>query len=168
MAMNAWLPRIEAGSDPKYQVIARAFAQAILNGQLPAGEKLPPHRSLASELHVTTGTISRAYAELERQGLANARVGDGTYVAQARAREMSPGTAHGMIRPGMPQAPALIDLGQNVPQSTGEAAALCATMNGLPPNCCNTRRRRARCAIASRAPHGSGVPAVRRAHRACW
>ena len=53
MAMNAWLPRIEAGSDPKYQVIARAFAQAILNGQLPAGEKLPPHRSLASELHVT-------------------------------------------------------------------------------------------------------------------
>ncbi|MGA7780849.1 MAG: winged helix-turn-helix domain-containing protein, partial [Paraburkholderia sp.] len=87
MAMNAWLPRIEAGSDPKYQVIARAFAQAILNGQLPAGEKLPPHRSLASELKVTTGTISRAYAELERQGLANARVGDGTYVAQARARD---------------------------------------------------------------------------------
>src|ERR1700744_4581472 len=72
MAMNAWLPRIEAGSDPKYQVIARAFAQAILNGQLPAGEKLPPHRSLASELHVTTGTISRAYAELERQGLRGA------------------------------------------------------------------------------------------------
>jgi DNA-binding transcriptional regulator YhcF (GntR family) len=161
MAMNAWLPRIEAGSDPKYQVIARAFAQAILNGQLPAGEKLPPHRSLASELHVTTGTISRAYAELERQGLANARVGDGTYVAQARAREMSPGTAHGMIRPGMPQAPA----------KRLHCAPRCmrsATMNGLPPNCCNTRRRRARCAIASRAPHGSGVPAVRRAHRACW
>ena len=132
MAMNAWLPRIEAGSDPKYQVIARAFAQAILNGQLPAGEKLPPHRSLASELHVTTGTISRAYAELERQGLANARVGDGTYVAQARAREMSSGTsAHGTLRPGMPPAPALIDLGQNVPQSTGEAAALCATLREI-------------------------------------
>src|SRR6516225_4689556 len=102
MAMNAWLPRIEAGSEPKYQVIARAFAQAILNGQLPAGEKLPPHRSLASELRVTTGTISRAYAELERQGLANARVGDGTYVAQARSRELPSATnGYAALRPGL-------------------------------------------------------------------
>ena len=132
MATNAWLPRIEAGSDPKYQVIARAFAQAILNGQLPAGEKLPPHRSLANELHVTTGTISRAYAELERQGLANARVGDGTYVAQARARDVPGGSApHAETRPGMPVAPALIDLGQNVPQSTAEAAALSATLREI-------------------------------------
>src|ERR1700740_142124 len=107
MAINTWLPKLETGSDPKYQVIARAFAQAILNGQLPAGEKLPPHRALASELRVTTGTISRAYAELERQGLANARVGDGTYVAQARARDMSSGTTpRGTLRPGMPPAPA--------------------------------------------------------------
>ncbi len=111
MAMNAWLPRIDAGSDPKYQVIARAFAQAILNGQLPAGEKLPPHRSLASELHVTTGTISRAYAELERQGLANARVGDGTYVAHARlcpktSRGRAPGPHRGRRRHGHSRAPA--------------------------------------------------------------
>jgi DNA-binding transcriptional MocR family regulator len=131
MALNAWLPRIEAGSDPKYQVIARAFAQAITNGQLPAGEKLPPHRSLASELHVTTGTISRAYAELERQGLANARVSDGTYVAQARARELSSGASQAAMRPGMPAAPALIDLGQNVPQSTEEAASLSATLRDI-------------------------------------
>jgi DNA-binding transcriptional MocR family regulator len=132
MAMNAWLPRIEAGSEPKYQVIARAFAQAILNGQLPAGEKLPPHRSLASELHVTTGTISRAYAELERQGLANARVGDGTYVAQARSRELPPvSNGYAGLRPAAASAPPLIDLGQNIPQSTEEAAALCATLAGI-------------------------------------
>ncbi|TKC82986.1 PLP-dependent aminotransferase family protein [Trinickia terrae] len=122
MAMTAWLPKLETGSDPKYQVIARAFAQAILNGQLPAGEKLPPHRSLASELRVTTGTISRAYAELERQGLANARVGDGTYVAQARAREAAPAPS---IARGAASSPStLIDLGQNVPQPTAEAQVL--------------------------------------------
>ncbi|TDN68702.1 PLP-dependent aminotransferase family protein [Paraburkholderia sp. BL10I2N1] len=131
MALNAWLPRIEAGSDPKYQVIARAFAQAILNGQLPAGEKLPPHRSLASELHVTTGTISRAYAELERQGLANARVGDGTYVAQARARELSSGASRAAALSGMQATSTLIDLGQNVPQSTQEAASLSATLRDI-------------------------------------
>jgi DNA-binding transcriptional MocR family regulator len=131
MAINTWLPKLEAGSDPKYQVIARAFAQAILNGQLPAGEKLPPHRSLASELHVTTGTISRAYAELERQGLANARVGDGTYVAQARSREMPPELPSIAPRGGAPSAAALIDLGQNVPQPTGEAQALAATLRDI-------------------------------------
>ena len=68
------------GSKPKYQSIAEDLAQAILNGQVPMGEKLPPQRNLAHRLGVTTGTISRAYAILERQGLATARVGDGTYV----------------------------------------------------------------------------------------
>jgi DNA-binding transcriptional MocR family regulator len=131
MAMNTWLPKLETGSDPKYQVIARAFAQAILNGQLPAGEKLPPHRSLASELRVTTGTISRAYAELERQGLANARVGDGTYVAQARAREQQAAAAPSVVRGSAPSSSALIDLGQNVPQPTAEAQVLVTALRDI-------------------------------------
>ena len=71
------------GSKPKYQSIAEDLAQAILNGQVPMGEKLPPQRNLAHRLGVTTGTVSRAYAILERQGLATARVGDGTYVRSA-------------------------------------------------------------------------------------
>ena len=68
------------GTKPKYQSIAEDLAQAILNGQVPMGEKLPPQRNLARRLGVTTGTVSRAYAILETQGLATARVGDGTYV----------------------------------------------------------------------------------------
>ena len=82
------------GSKPKYQSIAEDLAQAIVNGQLPVGEKLPPQRSLAHRLGVTTGTISRAYAILERQGLAIARVGAGTYLrapetADARAQPVA-------------------------------------------------------------------------------
>jgi DNA-binding transcriptional MocR family regulator len=65
---------------PKYQSIAADLTQSILNGQLVAGEKLPPPRVLAKRLAVTTGTVSRAYARLAQQGLAQARVGDGTYV----------------------------------------------------------------------------------------
>ena len=65
---------------PKYQAIADDLAQAIVNGQFGPGEKLPPHRVMAKRLGVTAGTISRAYASLERQALALARVGDGTYV----------------------------------------------------------------------------------------
>ena len=65
---------------PKYQAIADDLAQSIVAGQFAVGEKLPPQRDLAHRLGVTAGTISRAYASLERQGLASARVGDGTYV----------------------------------------------------------------------------------------
>ena len=35
--------------------VAEDLAQAILNGQVPMGEKLPPQRNLAHRLGVTTG-----------------------------------------------------------------------------------------------------------------
>ncbi|MDH4479734.1 MAG: PLP-dependent aminotransferase family protein [Rhodoferax sp.] len=102
------------GSKPKYQSIAEDLAQAILNGQVPMGEKLPPQRNLAHRLGVTTGTISRAYAILERQGLATARVGDGTYVRSAEHVPASGDSDH--------QQP--IDLAHNVAMVGDESAAL--------------------------------------------
>jgi DNA-binding transcriptional MocR family regulator len=48
-------------------------------------EPLPPHRILAESLGLSTGTIAKAYAEAERLGLVEARVGSGTYV-RARLR----------------------------------------------------------------------------------
>ena len=101
------------GSKPKYQSIAEDLAQAILNGQVPTGEKLPPQRNLARRLGVTTGTISRAYAILERQGLATARVGDGTYV---RSAEHVPASESSDQQP--------IDLAHNVAMVGDESAAL--------------------------------------------
>ena len=76
----------EPGSKPRYQAIADDMAQAIVNGQFGPGEKLPPHRVMAKRLGVTAGTVSRAYASLERQALALARVGDGTYVRNLQAQ----------------------------------------------------------------------------------
>ncbi len=101
------------GSKPKYQSIAEDLAQAILNGQVPMGEKLPPQRNLAHRLGVTTGTISRAYAILERQGLATARVGDGTYV---RSVEHVPASDASDQQP--------IDLAHNVAMVGDESSAL--------------------------------------------
>ena len=82
MSFDQLISAVQLGdsSKPKYQAIAEELAQSILNGQMAIGEKLPPQRDLAHRLGVTTGTVSRAYASLERQGLATARVGDGTYV----------------------------------------------------------------------------------------
>lgn len=73
-------PDLETGNAPKYQQIATWLADAIANGTLQVGEKLPPQRSLAYELSVTIGTITRAYGELEKRQLVRAEVGRGTYV----------------------------------------------------------------------------------------
>lgn len=68
------------GVGAKYKRLAQAIEKAIAEGTFEPAAKLPPHRWLADKLGVTIGTISRAYAELERLGLVVARVGDGTYV----------------------------------------------------------------------------------------
>ncbi len=73
---------LQEGVGAKYKRLAETLENAIADGTLAPGSKLPPHRLLADKLGVTIGTISRAYAELERLGQVVARVGDGTYVRQ--------------------------------------------------------------------------------------
>jgi len=107
---------------PKYQSIATDLAQAILNGQWVAGEKLPPHRVLAKRLGVTTGTVSRAYASLEQQGLVQAHVGDGTYVRNPDRSAADPAQTT--------PAP-YIDMAQNVAIPTDDDAALMRAMATL-------------------------------------
>lgn len=73
---------LSSGYGAKYKRLAGAMEVRILEGHIEGGVKLPPHRNLADRLGVTIGTVSRAYAELERMGLVVARVGDGTFVRQ--------------------------------------------------------------------------------------
>jgi len=75
-----WFPEFVEEGGPRYRAIANAIQSAIQNGELQNDQKLPTHRSLADRLGVTTGTITRAYAEAERRGLVYGVVGSGTYV----------------------------------------------------------------------------------------
>lgn len=77
--MTIWVPQLPARGT-RYRVLADAVAEAIAAGELPQGARLPPQRRLADALGVTVGTVTRAYAEAERRGLVEARVGSGTYV----------------------------------------------------------------------------------------
>lgn len=113
---------LHRGDKPKYQAIADDLMAAIQSGQLAPGEKLPPQRSLAARLHVTTGTVSRAYARLERLGLASARVGDGTYV---RTLETGNAAAAG------DSLAAPVNLANNVAIATDEPQALMQTFADL-------------------------------------
>jgi len=79
-----WSPDLSAFSGPVYKAIAKAIAEDILSGALEPGERLPTHRALADTLDVTVGTITRGYAEAERQNLVEARVGSGTYIREPR------------------------------------------------------------------------------------
>lgn len=110
------------GAKARHQAIADELAHAILNGQLAPGEKLLPQRVLAKRLGVTAGTVSRAYASLERLALAQARVGDGTYVRNRDAIAAPPA-------PDTSAAP--IDLAHNVAIPGDEAAALQRTLQEL-------------------------------------
>ncbi len=67
------------GSQP-LQVHASLRA-AILDGRLIAGLRLPSSRYLAEQLGVRRNAIVGAYEHLLSDGLLEARVGDGTYVA---------------------------------------------------------------------------------------
>ena len=76
----SWLPELGRISGPIYRAIASAIGEAIRNGGLQPGDRLPPHRTLAAALAVDITTVTRGYAEAQRQGLVEAITGSGTFV----------------------------------------------------------------------------------------
>lgn len=65
---------------PLYQTIMKLITQSIQNGDLLAGEKLPPERQLADLLNVNRSTIVRVMAELTAKGILKRKQGSGTVV----------------------------------------------------------------------------------------
>lgn len=90
--MSFWIPDLAGRPGPKYRAIVAALADDVASGALPAGAKLPPQRDLAWRLKVTVGTVARAYAEAERDGLVSGEVGRGTFV-RPRPPDLTPGGA---------------------------------------------------------------------------
>jgi GntR family transcriptional regulator/MocR family aminotransferase len=60
--------------------IYRQILDAILDGRLPPGERVPPTRELARRLSVSRNTVSAAYERLTAEGFLNGRAGAGTFV----------------------------------------------------------------------------------------
>ena len=64
-----------------YLEIAESIRRRIASGELKPGDRLPSVREMARRWHCTPGTVSRAYAELAREGLVVGHRGGGTRVA---------------------------------------------------------------------------------------
>jgi len=81
-----WLPSIEGREGPKYKALAEAIRDAIGDETLEVQQKLPPVRDLAWDLKITPGTVARAYTLLTDEGVLEAAVGRGTFVALPRPK----------------------------------------------------------------------------------
>ncbi len=80
--MNTILADVLTGATgPKYKAVADRIRTAARKGELPVGTKLPPVRELAYQLGITPGTVARAYSLLTDEGVLQAEVGRGTFVA---------------------------------------------------------------------------------------
>jgi len=68
---------------PTYLQIVESVRRAIATGALKPGDQLPTIREAAIQARVNRNTVSRAYLELEHQGLVRARQGSGCFVTDA-------------------------------------------------------------------------------------
>ncbi|HTI21995.1 MAG TPA: PLP-dependent aminotransferase family protein [Kutzneria sp.] len=79
-----------AGPGGRRAALIRALRDAIRDGRLVSGTRLPPYRSLAADLGLARNTVADAYAELVAEGWLVARQGSGTQVASRAEPVRSP------------------------------------------------------------------------------
>jgi len=65
---------------PIYRQIERQVIDAVLQGRLSPGDKLPSHRDLAQQLVVAPLTVKKAYDTLEAQEVIETKRGLGTFI----------------------------------------------------------------------------------------
>jgi GntR family transcriptional regulator len=76
---------------PPYLQIVQQVRQALRMGLLDAGDRLPAVREVVAATAVNPNTVLKAYRDLEREGLIEARPGHGTFVLK-RPPGPPPGT----------------------------------------------------------------------------
>ena len=95
---RAWVRPFEEGAGARYQQIARQIVNAVKDGVLRPGDRLPPQRDLAQAMGVDLTTVTRAYSEVRLAGLLDAHGAGGTFIATSAVdRERT------------------VDLGMNIP-----------------------------------------------------
>jgi GntR family transcriptional regulator / MocR family aminotransferase len=86
------------GERPLYEQLERALRDAIRDGRLAAGARLPSSRSLAAELGLSRGVVTSAYDQLAAEGYLETRQGAPVRVARGVRAQ-----------PPRPPAPSLLE-----------------------------------------------------------
>lgn len=114
LLQSPWTPRLADIDASAAERLVLALADDIIEGRLQGGDRLPAHRDLAWQLEVGLGTVTKAYAALERRGLVRSVKGRGMFVAIRQAHEER-----------------VIDLSANVPPAMLSARLLARTLAGI-------------------------------------
>ncbi|MEO6792977.1 MAG: GntR family transcriptional regulator [Mycobacterium sp.] len=68
---------------PLFEQVRIRMIDAVRDGALPAGTRLPTVRELAGQLGLAVNTVARAYRELEGAGIVETRGRFGSFVASS-------------------------------------------------------------------------------------
>ena len=107
---------------PLHRQLYEGLRRAILEGKLPASERLPSSRELAQDLSLSRNTVVAAINQLSVEGYLVSRVGSGTFVNDNVPR-VNPGQALQAHRRGLSPAPA----GQLSARGKALSSTFCAT-----------------------------------------
>jgi DNA-binding transcriptional regulator YhcF (GntR family) len=65
---------------PPYLQLVHQVRQSLLLGYLREGDRLPTVKEVAGDLAINPNTVVKAYRQLEHEGLAGGRPGQGTFI----------------------------------------------------------------------------------------
>jgi GntR family transcriptional regulator len=89
--------RLDSASGvPPYLQLVHQVRQSLLLGYLREGDRLPTVKDVASDLAINPNTVVKAYRQLEHEGLAGGKPGQGTFITGS----LSPATpdTHNTLR----------------------------------------------------------------------
>lgn len=115
-----------------YRQVGSLVRQRIEEGELRAGDAIPPQRELSQIMKISEVTIRRALQELADDGLLEARPGSGTFVLGAASPSGS-GEGRGAVQGLNRGGPAVADLAPPVdPDSLSIGIAFADLTDGYP------------------------------------
>ncbi|TDC53874.1 GntR family transcriptional regulator [Micromonospora sp. KC207] len=85
---------------PTYLQLVQQVRQAVLLGFLQPGDRLPLIREVVETLAINPNTVAKAYRQMEQEGLAVGRPGQGTFITSTQTAALSPAT-YGALRRGL-------------------------------------------------------------------
>ncbi len=85
--------RLDSGSGvPPYLQLVQQVRHAVLLGFLRPGDRLPLIREVVQALAINPNTVAKAYRQLEQEGLATGRPGQGTFINDTSPATVSAAT----------------------------------------------------------------------------
>src|SRR5258707_3900480 len=83
---------------PPYLQLVHQVRQSLLLGYLRPGDRLPTVKDAAVDLAINPNTVVKAYRQLEHEGLAGGRPGQGTFITGTTAESSPPAAASQALR----------------------------------------------------------------------